>query len=206
MCNDLLHNAHEMGFIFEMDAGLFELSEALHKAFFMRVDQDVVDGRILEQWLDWPEARHLVDDFLRESLQLPLIEGEPLRPDIFAEIRANLADQVLARELFQRDEIELVNDPLVQLELLIEQGRPLRNQFAIDVLFCSRGGLACGLGGRLCPRSRRNIGEKAHFLFMFHWFRISPTGVVSARLVYKPLALVSLKPAVANSLRLYSTI
>ena len=100
MRNDLLHNAHEMGFIFEMDAGLFELSEALHKAFLVCVDQDVVDGRILEQGLDRPEACHLVDDFLRKGLQLFLIEGKPLRADIFAEIGTNLANQVLARKLF----------------------------------------------------------------------------------------------------------
>src|SRR5262249_28768026 len=100
MRNNLLHNAHEMSFIFEMDAGLLELSEALHKAFLVRVDQDVVDGRILEQRLYRPEARHLIDDFLREGLQLSLIEGEPLRADIFAEIGTNLADQVLARKLF----------------------------------------------------------------------------------------------------------
>src|SRR5262249_40570662 len=98
--NDSLHNAHQMRFILEMDAGRFQLSEAFHKTFLVRVDQDVVDGRILEQWLDWPEAWHLVDDVLRESLQLSLIEGKPLRPHIFAEIGTNLADQVLARKLF----------------------------------------------------------------------------------------------------------
>src|SRR5207244_5871858 len=113
---------------------------------------------------DRPEARHLVDNFLRESLQLSLIEGEPLCADIFAEIGTNLADQVLARELFQGHEIELVNDPLVQLKLLVEQGRPLCNQLAINVLFCDRGGLARDdFRDRLWPRSRRNIGEKAHF-------------------------------------------
>ena len=46
-----------MRFIFEMDAGRFQLSEAFHKAFLVGVDQDVVDGRILEQGLDRPEAR-----------------------------------------------------------------------------------------------------------------------------------------------------
>src|SRR6516225_5939243 len=172
MRNDPLHNAHEMGFIFEMDGSLLELSEALHKAFLVRVDQDVVDGRILKQRLDWSEARHLVDDFLREGLQLSLIEREPLRADIFAEIGANLADQILAWELFQGDEIELVNDPLVQLKLLVEQGRPLRNQLAIDVLFCDRGGLARDdFRDRPWAPSRRNIGEKAHFLLMY-CFRI----------------------------------
>src|SRR5262245_55601820 len=191
MRNDLLHNAHEMGFIFEMDAGLFELSEALHKAFLVCVDQDVVDGRILEQWLDRSKACHLVDDFLRESLQLSLIEGEPLCADIFAEIGTNLADQVLARKLFQGYEIELVNDPLVQFKLLVEQGRPLCNQLAIDVLFCSRGGFTRDdFRDRLRPRSRRNIGEKAHFLLMLREFCIPLV------LVYKALALVSPKSAV----------
>src|SRR5262249_15368615 len=96
---------------------------------------------------------------------------EALRPDVFADIGTNLADQVLARKLFQRDEIELVNDPLVQLELLVEQGRPLRNQLAIDVLFFNRGGLAPDdFYVRLRPRSRRNIGEKAHFPLMLTKF------------------------------------
>src|SRR5262249_57001670 len=132
-----------------------------------------------------------------KRLQLSLIEREPLRPDILAEIGANLADQVLTRKLFKRDEVELVNDPLMQLELLVEQGRPLRNQLAIDVLFCSRGGLAGDdLRGRLWPSSRRSIGEEAHLQLM----------VVFPRLVYKALALLSLEAALVTRSMLYWTI
>src|SRR5262249_11843908 len=177
-----------MRFIFEMDAGRFQLSEAFHKAFLVRIDQDVVYGRILEQWLDRPEARHLVDDFLCESLQLSLVEGKPLRPDIFAEIGTNLADQLLTRKLFEGYEIEIVDDPLLQFEHFVEQGPPLGNQLAIDVLFCDRGGLVRDdFRDRLCPRSRRNVGEKAHFLLMY-CFRIS-------HLVYKIWAVVSFNSA-----------
>ena len=131
-----------MRFVLEMDGRLLELAEAFHEAFLVGVDQDIVDGRILEQGLDRPEPDHLVDDFLREHLQLPLVEGEPLRPHVIAEIGTNLAGEILARKLFQRCQIELVDDPRVQLELLVEQCRTLRDHLMIDEkLVCGGVGL-----------------------------------------------------------------
>ena len=119
-----------MRFVLEMDLRLFELAEALHEAFFVGVDQDVVDGRILEQRLDRPESYHLVDDFFRECrCSLWLRDSRSFQ--IFAHIGTNLMDQVLARQLLQGGEIELIDDPRVQLELLVESRRPLRNQFVI---------------------------------------------------------------------------
>ena len=81
-----------MRFVLEMDFRLFELSESFHEAFLVRIDEDIVDGRILEQGLDRTKARHFVDDFVGECQQLLLVEREPLVAHIFAEIRTNLTD------------------------------------------------------------------------------------------------------------------
>src|SRR5262245_46273063 len=152
-----------MRFVLEMDFRLFELAESFHEAFLVRIDEDIVDGRILEQGLDRTKTRHFVDDFLGECLQLFLVEGKPLVAHIFAEIGTNLTEEVLARELFQGNKIELVNDSLMQLELLVEQRRPLGHQFVV-VLECSRiGGKRDNVGAWPRSGSARNIGEKVHF-------------------------------------------
>src|SRR5262249_20244159 len=80
------------------------------------------------------EPRHLVDDFFRKRQQLSLVEGQPLGPCIFGKIVTHLAGQIFTRELFERNEIKLINDAFVQLNFFIEQGWALFEQLMILVM------------------------------------------------------------------------
>ena len=80
-----------MCFVLEMDDRLLELSEPLDEAFLVGIDQDVVDGGVLKQWLNRPESRHLVDDFVGKRKQLSLVERQPLGLCIFTEVVTHLA-------------------------------------------------------------------------------------------------------------------
>src|SRR5262245_21999537 len=123
-----------MRFVLEVDDRLFEFPEPLHEAFLVGIDQDIVDGGVLEQCLDRAEPRHLVDDFFGERKQLSLIESQPLGPCIFANIVTHLACQIFTRELFERNEIELIDDAFVQLNFFIEQRWALFEQLMIVVI------------------------------------------------------------------------
>src|SRR5262249_58227352 len=80
--DDLVDDAQEMRLVLEADQRRLEDAGALDVDAFVAVDQNVVDGPILEQGLDGAEARHLVENFVDEVLELPRVEGQPYRRDI----------------------------------------------------------------------------------------------------------------------------
>ena len=55
-----------------------EHAAALDVDAFVAVDQDVGDGRVLEQRLERTEARHLVEDFGDEFVELLRVQRQPL--------------------------------------------------------------------------------------------------------------------------------
>src|SRR5437899_91925 len=130
-----------MGFVLEMNLGLLQLAEALDEAKSMRVDQDVGDSRVLQQRLDRAITGHFVDDLCRKDLELTLIERNLLSANVSRHIGRHLFDQLFARQLLQHRKIELVDDPSVQLELLVEQRRALLDQILVD-------GVRFGIVGR----------------------------------------------------------
>src|SRR3954454_24327987 len=96
--------------VLEVDLGLLELSKALDEAFLVGVDQNVGDGRVFQQRLDWPKAGHFIDDLIPEGLQLTLIKRNVFAPNIVSDIVADDADELLARHLLQIREVELIDD------------------------------------------------------------------------------------------------
>ncbi len=91
-----------MRFVLEMDLRLLELAEALDVAALVRIDQNVGDGRILEQRFDRTVAGHLGEDLVRENVELFLIERQILAAHIVADIGANLPCQFVGRQLLER--------------------------------------------------------------------------------------------------------
>ena len=132
--DDPVDDAQEVRFVLEMDLGLLQLPEALDEAALMRVDENVGDRRVLQQGLERTIARHLGDDLIRENVELLLIERQAFAANVVADIGSHLLRQFVRRHLFQRRQIELVDDALVQLELLVEQSRPARDQIGVDVV------------------------------------------------------------------------
>src|SRR5882724_361143 len=121
-----------MGFVFEMYLGLVQFAEALNEAELVRVDQDISDCWILQQRLDRTIAGHLIDDLVGKYFKFALIERNLFSADVSPHIGGNLLDQLLPWELFQQGKIELVDDPRMQLELLVQKGGTARDQIHVD--------------------------------------------------------------------------
>src|SRR5271165_2661444 len=147
----------------EMDLGFLEPAGPFDKTAFVRVDQDIRDGRILQQWLDRPVARHFVDDLAREEVQLLLVERQAFGARIISYIGADLPGDLVGRKLLEGGEVELVNDSLVQLELDLYQSRATRNRLGIQVVRANR--RSCVLSdcrNAFLWRACGFAGEKAH--------------------------------------------
>jgi hypothetical protein len=87
----------------------------------VRVDQDVRNARVLEDRLDRPEPRELVDDLVDEIAQLARVERDALGGDVLADEILDLAVQLGARNPFDVRQIELVDQPVVQPHLRFEE-------------------------------------------------------------------------------------
>ena len=88
--DDPVDDAQEVRFVLEMDLGLLQLPEALDEAALVGVDENVGDGRVLQQRLDRTIARHLGDDLIRENVELFLIERQAFAANVVADISSNL--------------------------------------------------------------------------------------------------------------------
>ncbi len=84
------------------------------------VDQNVVDGRIFEQWLDRAKARHFVDNFAYEVVEFLRVQRDALRKRELRNHRVDLATNFLIRKLVHRREIKFLDHLAVQSHLGIE--------------------------------------------------------------------------------------
>jgi hypothetical protein len=61
LADDLVDDPHQVAVVFEGDAGQLELALALDVDLVVAVDEDVGDGRLLQQRLERPQAENLVE-------------------------------------------------------------------------------------------------------------------------------------------------
>jgi len=62
--HDLVDDAQQMPCVLEMNVRQFQPTAAFDKDHLMRIDQDIVDGLVLEQRLERPEAQQLIQNIL----------------------------------------------------------------------------------------------------------------------------------------------
>ena len=113
--DDPVDDAQKMSLVLEMNLGVLEFTKALDVDPLVRVDQNVGDGRILQERLDRTVAGHFSEDLIRENVELSLIEGEVLVTRVIADIRSYLLGELFGRKLFKSGEVEFVDDAFVQL-------------------------------------------------------------------------------------------
>ena len=77
--------------------------------------------RVLEQRLERPEAGHLVEDFGDEVVELLRVERQPLDQDVLRDELLDVRAHLVFRQLLQRREIDLLDQPAVQAHLGVEQ-------------------------------------------------------------------------------------
>ena len=76
---------------------------------------------VLEQRLDRPKPGHLVENFGDEIVELLLVEREPLDQNVLRDELLDVPPHLLFRQLLQRRQIDLLDQPAVQPDLGVEQ-------------------------------------------------------------------------------------
>ncbi len=117
-----------MRLVLETHLGRFELAKALHVDVLVCVDQDIGDGRILEERFDRAKAGQLIEHFLNEIPELTRIERHALGEHIVGDELVHLLAQLRPRHPLDMREIELVDQLAMQLDLGVEQFRPLQRR------------------------------------------------------------------------------
>ena len=110
-----------MRLILEAHRHLLKLAETLDIDALMSVDQNVADRVVFQQRLDGTKAGQLVKNLGREILQLPGIQKDAFRTDIFADNFGNLDTQLLAGHALQHRKVEIVDQLAVQTDLGLDQ-------------------------------------------------------------------------------------
>jgi hypothetical protein len=119
--DDLLDDAHQMRLVLEERRHGLEHAAALDEDVLVTVDEDVGDGRVLEERLERSQARHLVHHLGDEEVELLGVEGQALGHDPVGDDAVDLAPKLLPRQLLERREVELLDETAVEANLRVEQ-------------------------------------------------------------------------------------
>ena len=165
--DDLVDDAQQMRLVLEAHAGRLEHAAALDVDAFVAVDQDVVDGRVLEQRLERPEPGHLVEDFGDEVVELLRVEREPLDQDVLRRRAAGCAARISSSGSFSSAE-----------RLISSISRRCRRTLASSSL-----SLSSGLDGAAAARSGSGAasGNTVHDTAVERGDGSSATGTSSGR-------------------------
>ena len=87
----------------------------------MAVDQDIVDGRVLEQWLKRTKAGHFIKNFRNKIAQFLCVERKALDQHILRNELLDMSADFLFRDLVQCGEVDLLDQTPVQTHLGVEQ-------------------------------------------------------------------------------------
>src|SRR3984885_3850852 len=119
--DDLVNDAQKMRLVLEAHAGRFQHAMPFDIDAFVAVDQDVVNGGVLEQRFERAQARHLVENFRDEIVELLGVEREPFDQHVLRHQLLDVGAHFLFRQLFQRGEIDLLDQPAMQADFGVEQ-------------------------------------------------------------------------------------
>ncbi len=144
--HDLVDDPQQVAFVLEGDVGQLQLAGAFDEDLMRAVDQDIVDRVVLQQRLQRAEAGDLVVELLVQRLPFLAVQHHGHLFQRLAGDRGDLGPQVGFGGLVQRREVQVVQKPLVQLDLDLAQ--PL---LALALLV---GAATCGSGLRRLARRR----------------------------------------------------
>ena len=118
---DLRHDAvddlQQMVVVAELDVGLLQLAAAFDVDLVRAVDQDIADGRVLEQHFQRAEAERLVEHLVDEALAFHAVEQRVFGVAQALDDQADFAAQRVAGQVADPRQVELID------------------QFAVDVPF-----------------------------------------------------------------------
>src|SRR5690349_17277423 len=106
-----------MTLVLEYDRRQLKPPLALHEDLAVRIDQDIIDGRVLEERLERTKADHLVDDIVGDLRLFALVELDAISLQQPGDDASRLFAKRLRRELLNCREVDLLEQPLVQPDL-----------------------------------------------------------------------------------------
>ena len=110
---DLRHDAvddlQQVVVVAELDVALLHLAAAFDVDLVRPVDEDVADGRVLEQHLQRPEAERLVEHLVDEPLALHAVEQRVFGVAQPLDDQADLAAERLAFQVADPRQVELID-------------------------------------------------------------------------------------------------
>ena len=124
----------QVAVVAEADRRQLQLAEALDVAGGVAVDHDVGDGRVGEQRLQRPEAGDLVEQLLDHLLALDPVQRQIAQREELVQDQPQLVAQLLARQLFDRLQIDLLDQLLVKLVLQLVVRVGVRRTRQVDHL------------------------------------------------------------------------
>src|SRR6476619_8307799 len=119
--NNFIDNAEKVLLGLEADRQGLKHTLSLHINAFVTVDQDIVDGRILEQRLERTEARHFVENFRDEIVEFLGIQRKTFNQHVLRNQLLNVTAEFFLRHLVQSRKIDVLDQPAVQAHLCVEQ-------------------------------------------------------------------------------------
>ena len=115
--DDLVDDPQQVPVVAERDTGQFEQAFALDVDLLVAVDQDVGDGRVLQQRLERAEAEDFVQNLVGDLLLLERAEQRRLVVDQRDHRLADFRADALIVDRRQRFEVDLVEQLAVKREL-----------------------------------------------------------------------------------------
>ena len=113
--DDAVDDLHQVLVVFERQAGDFELAGALDVDAVEAVDENVGDGRILEQRLERAEAENFVENLARQALAFGKAERHGLAVDRIADEDKNFFAGGIAGGAAEFFEVEAIEDLAMQV-------------------------------------------------------------------------------------------
>jgi hypothetical protein len=118
--DDLVDDPEKVRLVLEGDVHALQLALLLDVAVLVSVDQDVVDVRVLEQWLKRTEADHLVDDIFDQCIELGDVDRHALFTGLFRNEFMDLPPHLVLGEAFQRNQIDLFDQHAMDADTCVE--------------------------------------------------------------------------------------
>ena len=118
--DDAIDDAQEMAIVLKAGRDTLETAAALDEDMPMRVHEDVADGRIPQQRLEWSEPEHVVEHFREEHLALREAERRQLLGEQLRQQRADFGLRTRAIRLRQRLEIQAIEQLAMHVRAEIE--------------------------------------------------------------------------------------
>jgi hypothetical protein len=134
--DDLLDDLHEVGVVVEGHLGQFQPAAPLDVHLVERVNQDVGNGRVVQQRLERAEAEHFVLDVEHQVMPLLLVQHDAFFFDDALNQQRQLVLELLGGQPLQPLQIDPVEDHLVHglLQFLVGLLRHFRQVVVLTLL------------------------------------------------------------------------